>query len=80
MRAACQRATAQKLAEGYPVVVAGDLNAREGEDHCMCAEGWRDVLRLAPSADRAHMAPWTWCRDSRSGGYDRVYVHERACD
>ena len=37
-----------ELEEARFSVVAGDLNVREGDDHCMCAEGWRDALRLPP--------------------------------
>ncbi len=50
---------------GQVCVLAGDFNARAGEDLCLCAEGWRDVGRDGE---------WTWRRGDNAARYDRVYA------
>ena len=48
-------------------VIAGDYNAKEGEDDCITAEGWSDA-----ASDRG----WAWrtLHGASSARYDRVYI------
>ena len=52
-------------------ILAGDFNAREGEDHCLLSEGWREV-----GAEALGLEPWTWRRSQSSARYDRVCIHD----
>ena len=62
--------------DGRLCVLAGDFNARDGEDHCLRAEGWRDVWATTPAGGHAwDAAAWTWRRSESAARYDRVYVH-----
>ena len=56
-------------------VLAGDFNAREGEDLCLRVEGWRDVFVDNPVAGGADQEQWTWGRGEYRARYDRVYTH-----
>ena len=63
---------------GNICVLAGDLNAREGEDLCLRTEGWRDLWTEAPGIDVDNQQePWTWRRGANSARYDRFYA--QAC-
>ena len=63
---------------GRICVLAGDFNAREGEDYCLRAEGWRDLWTEAPAIDaESPRQQWTWRRGANSARYDRCYA--QAC-
>ena len=53
-------------------ILAGDFNARDGEDHCLRTEGWSDAQDLSPRGNHAHPPMWTWRRGDSQGKYDRV--------
>ena len=52
-------------------ILAGDLNLRSGEDRDLLREGWRDAWSSPPGDD-----DWTWCTDTFSARYDRVFLHD----
>ena len=55
-------------------VLAGDFNARPGEDHCLLREGWSDVWeRTVVDVDAD---AWTWRQHANEARYDRVYTHD----
>ena len=60
---------------GQDCVLAGDFNARAGEDLCLQTEGWRDVGRDARAVDAEMQDEWTWKRGENSARYDRVYTY-----
>jgi len=60
---------------GLACILAGDLNVREGEDHCLLVEGWRDCFNEAPRVAGDSSRAWTWKRGAHSARYDRVYIH-----
>ena len=61
-------------------VLAGDFNARDGEDMSLSSEGWRDVWCEAPCIDAESPLSWTWRRGANSARYDRIYIHDgNAC-
>ena len=63
---------------GAVCAVAGDFNAREGEDDCMRAEGWHDAWIDVQSIDAdLEIGTWTWKRGINSARFDRFYT--RAC-
>jgi endonuclease/exonuclease/phosphatase family metal-dependent hydrolase len=58
-------------------VLAGDFNMREGEEHCLRVEGWRDVWLERPTHDhQARGDQWTWRKAASSARYDRIFVHD----
>ena len=54
-------------------IIAGDCNAREGDDHCLLAEGWSD--QWCTPGREAHAENWTWRAGNNSARYDRIYMH-----
>ena len=52
--------------EGRICVLAGDFNAREGEDHCLRTEGWRDICEEAMAPGGRSRVSRTWRRGPRS--------------
>ena len=62
-------------AEAY--VIVGDWNMREGEEHCMQTEGWRDAWLDAPTHCAVPQEEWwTWAGYGCRARYDRVFVHD----
>ena len=62
-------------AEAY--VIAGDWNMREGEEHCMQTEGWRDAWLDAPTHCAVPQEEWwAWAGYGCRARYDRVFVHD----
>ena len=59
-------------------ILAGDMNARTGEDQCLYDEGWTDAwwqVMESEDASRGRSA-WTWYREGQKvARYDRVYMH-----
>ena len=58
--------------DGRTCILAGDFNARDGEDLCLFTEGWQDVWmqdRLVHGREA-----WTWRRGANRARYDRVYA------
>ena len=51
-------------------IIAGDLNMRHGEDHCLLSEGWTDSWSVSSDVQE-----WTWQGHGKQGRYDRVYMH-----
>ena len=62
-----------ELERGQVCVITGDLNTREGDDHALLLEGWRDAWSAAPADEE-----WTWRRGVHSARYDRIFVHGAA--
>lgn len=62
---------------GQTCIIGGDFNVREGEDHCLRREGWRDAWGEVPVDPESPLASWTWRRADHSARYDRCYV--RTC-
>ena len=61
-------------------VLAGDFNAREGEDLCLLSEGWADAwvdARSVRDVEDLQEDDWTWRRGPSAMRFDRVYVHAR---
>ena len=69
-----------ELHEEQVWVLAGDLNAREGEDHCLRGEGWRDVWTEAQGAGAGGAVDWTWRRGGSAARFDRIYTHASGAD
>ena len=61
---------------GRICVLAGDFNARDGEDLLLRSEGWRDVWCEAQGMNASNPLSWTYRRGAHSARYDRVYVHD----
>ena len=56
-------------------VLAGDFNVREGEDHCLRIEGWRDVWLEARGIDvESPQEEWTWRRGSNRPGDMTAFI------
>ena len=64
-----------EFAEGRISVLAGDFNARGGEEHDLELEGWRDVWGEAAMPRERDSGAWTWRQGQHSARYDRVYLH-----
>ena len=64
-----------EFADGRISVLAGDFNARDGEDHGLKMEGWRDVWGEVVMPRERGNGAWTWRRGQNTARYDRVYVH-----
>ena len=64
-----------EFAEGRISVLAGDFNARGGEEHDLELEGWRDVWGEAAMPRERDSGAWTWRQGQHSARYGRVYVH-----
>ena len=55
-------------------VLAGDFNARDGEDQCLLQEGWCDASTSSGVADVGAREGWTWRKGANMARYDRVYT------
>ena len=58
------------------VVLAGDFNARTGEDHTILSEGWVDAWMT----QSAPVESWTWRQDPFMQRFDRVYTQAALLD
>ena len=52
-------------------VLAGDFNARGGEDHCLFLEGWADCWH--GGGGQSEGEEWTWKKGRQGARYDRAY-------
>ena len=59
-------------------ILAGDMNARTGEDQCLYDEGWTDAWWqvMEPEDASRGISACTWYREGQKvARYDRVYMH-----